>query len=121
MIISFFLGAILAVLILAAAGYLVFTAYYQNKIYPGVVISDLSDLSNLEIIFESKASTVSATAKEFNLHFDKELMAKRAFSIGRQTKNPYYNFLQIVAAWQGKIILPSEVTLDKNLLNKKLR
>ncbi|MBI3559449.1 VanW family protein [Candidatus Gottesmanbacteria bacterium] len=121
--ISFFLGAILAVFILTAGGYLIFTAYYQNKIYPGVKISNLSNLSNLSdlsISFESKAGTVSATAKELNLHFDKELMSKRAYSIGRQTKNPYYNFLQILAAWQGKIILPVEVTLDKNLLNKKL-
>lgn len=123
LVISFCLGAVLATFILAAGGYLVFTAYYRDKIYPGVKISDLknlSDLSNLNLIFESPAGTVSATSKELNLHFDKELMTKRAFSIGRQTKNPYYNFLQIIAAWQGKINLPVEVALDKNFLNKKL-
>lgn len=118
--VSFCLGAFLAAVILPTIFYLGFTLYFKDKIYPGVKISDLSSLSHLSLVFESNVGTVSATAKELNLHFDKELMAKRAFSIGRQTRNPYYNFLQIMAAWQGKINLPVEVTLDKNFLNKKL-
>lgn len=125
-VVFFFLGAFLTSLILVAAAYLVFTAVYRNKIYPGVKVAtqDPSRLDfnfdNLQFTFSSSAATVSALGKEILLQPDLALMKKRASSVGRQTANPYYNFLQIVAAWHGQINLPLEVRLDADLFNKKV-
>ena len=124
----FFLGAFLTALVLVTVAYLIFSAVYQNRIYPGVLIAgqkpeNLSfslSFNNLEFSFTSPTATVSATSEEILLKPDYELMQKQAFSVGRQTANPYYNFLQIVAAGQGKINLPLEVKLDADLLNKKI-
>lgn len=116
----FLFGAVSCTLILISLSYLIFTAVYKDKLYPGVTMSVAKISPDLVINLTSPRASVSAKASEINLHPDRELMTKRAFSIGRQTKNPYYNFLQILAAWQGKIILPVELALDAETLNKKI-
>lgn len=135
----FFLGALFATFVLISTAYLVFSASFKDKVYPGVKVNqiDLTGLTKnqatqklqvanykvtddltLEIV-HPKAS-VSATAKELGLRLDTQNIASRAFSIGRQTKNPYHNFLQIIAAWQGQINLPVDFTLDKPVLLQKI-
>ncbi len=134
----FFLGGFSTALVLISASYLIFTAAFQNKIYPGVTVNhldltgqtldqveknlQLADspvLNTLTINITHPKATVSALARDLRLRPDTEQMAKRVLSIGRQTKNPYYNFLQIFAAWQGKINLPVQFTLDKSALLEK--
>lgn len=134
----FCLGAGLTAVILTASAYLIFTAVFRDKIYPGVktnhldlsgqtqnqaekfLLSNLSDLSNLNLTFTSPQATVSAAGRDLNLTYNAGLMTRRAFSVGRQTDNPYYNFLQILAAVKGGLNLPLEVYLDRRLLDLKL-
>ncbi len=135
----FLLGAELTALILSAILYLIFSAVFKDKTYPGVKVAGvlvsgknqkelekelnlryLSSLSNLSYLFSNPQATISATGKELSLQPDSGLMARRAFSVGRQTANPYYNFLQIIAAWQGQIDLPFEVSFDAKILDKKI-
>lgn len=133
----FFLGAFTTASILIFSAYLVFTFSFKDKIYPGVRITgveaggmtqeqvekyfDLKSLEKISLVISSKTASVSAIGKDINLAPDAQLMAKRAFSIGRQTKNPYHNFLQIISAYQGEINLPAEVSLDFQALDLKLR
>lgn len=116
----FLFGAFSCALILASLSYLTFTAVYKDRLYPGVTVPNIKISPNLNVALISPYSSISATARDLNLVPDTALMNKRAFSIGRQTKNPYYNFLQILSAWQGKISLPAEISLDTTILNKKL-
>lgn len=135
----FLLGATVTALSISAALYLVFAATFKNKVYPGVRVAGVevsgksepelekelslryaNSLNSLSFVFSDPKATVSATGKELNLRPDTGLMARRAFSIGRQTPNPYYNFLQIVAAWQNQINLPFEVNFDEKPLDQKI-
>ena len=135
----FLLGASLMSLILVSCAYIIFSLYYQHRIYPGVKIGgiDVSEktpeqiatlfdsqryynVSSSTINIASPEASVSATVFELGLKVDSDLMSRRAFSIGRQTSNPYYNLLQIHSAWQGKIDLPFELALDKAPLKSKL-
>lgn len=138
--IYFLAGALVAGTILSSFAYLAFSFYFKDKIYPGVKVNDwdtagltlnqtkelldfstkLTKLTDLPITLSHPAATVSAVASELNLHPDNLMAAKRAFSVGRQTPNPYWNFLQIIAAWQGKINLPLEIALDHSALDKKI-
>jgi vancomycin resistance protein YoaR len=124
--IFFILGAILTLIVIISVTYLAFTAAYKNKIYPGVKIAGQTppnldfDFSNLQFNFSNPNATISASGKEINLRPDLDLMKKRALSVGRQTANPYYNFLQIVAAANGKINLPVEVSFDETVLDGKI-
>lgn len=136
---AFFLfGAITTTIVLASSAYLIFSFYLRDKIYPGVKVAsfDLAGLTqkqsedflsqtisppaNITLTFSHPQATISASLSDINLHADYAMSAKRAYSIGRQTPNPYYNFLQIIAAWQATINLPLEVTFDQNALTKVL-
>ncbi|MBI3887615.1 VanW family protein [Candidatus Microgenomates bacterium] len=127
----FLLGALIATVLLITISYMTFSAVYRNKIYPGVKVkgSDVSGLSTIElekalvekysgsmdtatIRFYTNTATLSAYGKDIGLEPDAKLMAIRAFSIGRQTNNPYYNFSQILAAWNGNIDLPFEISFS---------
>ncbi|MCL4390253.1 MAG: VanW family protein [Patescibacteria group bacterium] len=114
----FFLGAASTALVLASAAYLAFSFTFRDKVYPGVITPAPHDYSQVVLTFSSPAGTVSATGKDLELAADTQLMQSRALSIGRQTTNPYYNLQQIIAAWQGHIVLPLEVKLDEAALNK---
>lgn len=134
----FLFGAISTFIIVVSSSYLLFSFYFRNKVYPGVKVEnfDLAGFSETQsevflrrtisppkdtaLIFSHPQATISATFSDINIHADYKLSARRAFSIGRQTPNPYYNFLQIIAAWQGTINLPLEVTFDQKLLTKTL-
>ncbi len=132
----FALGSLTALTVTITASYLIFAAVFQNRVYPGVKIAgtDVGGKTKIEvkqlfpqisfdetvITLTSNSASVSARGRDINLIFDKNLMADRAISIGRQTKNPYYNFLQIVAAWQNKIDLPLETRFDNRSLSKVL-
>lgn len=132
----FVLGCLTAATLAITVAYLIFTATFRNRVYPGVKVAGVNvggktsadvekvfpqiNFDETKITFTFNAASVSATGKDIGLVFDKKLMANRAFSIGRQTKNPYYNFLQILAAWQEKIDLPLETHFDKSFLPKVL-
>ena len=45
-------------------------------------------------------------------------MGQRAYSLGRQTGNFYYDFLQKVAALSGQIDFPMEITYDRVIFSK---
>lgn len=134
----FFLGAGLMSLILVSAAYIFLSLYFQHRIYPGVKINNINvsekttdelktffaysnhqQIDNLTILIDSPQATISATAVEIGLNLDTNLMVQRAFSIGRQTNNPYYNLLQIISAQKGNINLPLEVSFDQAAINKK--
>ena len=135
----FLLGAFLTAFILVAITYLIFSYTYKNRTYPNVKVASyvvggqtqtqleatfqqlsVRNFNPVMIKFTHPQASFSATSKEIDLRLDAQLIAKRAFSIGRQTANPYYNFLQIVAAWQNEIDLPAEVSLDQDSLTKKI-
>ncbi len=116
----FLLGAVSTTLVLVSLAYLVFSLAFKDRLYPGVTIPTATIPPDLIVTITSPQASVSAKTSQLHLEVDTTLMKKRAFSIGRQTKNPYYNFLQIIAAWQGKIKLPLEITLDTTILNQKL-
>ncbi len=116
----FFLGAAVTTTILVSSAYLTFSFYFKDKLYPGVEVPTANISADTTIFLVSPHASISATAKDLNLHPDIELMTRRAYSIGRQTANPYWNFQQIVAAWQGKITLPTEVSLDSQALSQIL-
>lgn len=116
----FLFGATSTTLILLSVAYLIFTVSFRDRLYPGVTPAKGTVPQNLTINFSSPQASFSATTSDLHLRPDNDLMAKRAFSIGRQTKNPYYNLLQIIASWQGKIILPVEVAFDQEVFSKDL-
>lgn len=138
--IYFLAGALVAGVTLTSIAYLIFSFYFKDKVYPGVTVNnwdtagltlgqtkELLDfstkptkLADLSIVLSHPAATVSAVASDLNLHPDNLMTARRAFSIGRQTPNPYYNFLQIIAAWQGQINLPLEIAFNQSALDKKI-
>lgn len=135
---SFFsLGAILASSVLVSIAYISFSLYFQNRIFPGVQIQSIdageltqdqlkNKLSRLgeptiTIFLEPTAlATTGATITEMPILIDTDLMAKRAFSVGRQSSNPYYNFLQILSARNGQINLPLELHFDQSILDARL-
>lgn len=131
----FLLGAGLTVVVIISSGYIILSSYFQDRIYPGVKIGDIDygektldqvessfppSFNHLIITLESSQATVSATASDIGLTIDAKPMANRAFSIGRQTDNPYYNLLQILSAKNGSINLPLEIHLNETLLHQKL-
>ncbi len=132
----FGLGAGITGVVLISTAYLTFSFSFKDKIYPGVMIGgrDVGGFSKKEVatIFDQEVwrgikiemtsglVTASASGEELNLKPDTELMARRAYSIGRQTKNPYYNFLQILASYQGKITLPTDIWVDRKALGRKI-
>lgn len=127
----FLLGAFSTALILCLIVYIAATQHYQNRIFPGVKVAqiDVSELTQLEaeeklglisLASDISIGSVSATKEELGLKPDTNLMARRAFSIGRQNPNPYYNLLQLYSAWQGQIDLPLEVSVSETELKKKL-
>lgn len=136
--ISFFflLGATLTSLVLGSLAYISFSLHFQNRIYPGVRVigMDASELTQSQLVslLQSKQldnfpifligpeATASAEIKNLRISLESELMAKRAFSIGRQATNPYYNLLQIIAARNGQINLPLEMHLDQRSLDQAL-
>ena len=110
---------------LSAFGY---DYYYQNKIYPWVKIAGLvignkepdkiSDLlpklyppKHIEFYYQDRIFTPDLSSLEIN--YDYPLMAKRAFSIGRQSNDFYYNYSQKIAALLGTINLPLEITFSR--------
>lgn len=135
----FILGASLSTVIICSLLYLGFSYIQKDKIYPGVKISGIDvsgktkaeivkndvfnypiDLDTITIGLSHPNASISATGKDLNLHLDMGLMAQRAYSVGRQTANPYWNFLQIVDAWKGNIDLPLEISFTENNLEKML-
>ena len=136
----FCLGAVTTTLILLSVAYLVFMSRYQDRAFPGVKVAsvDVSGKTEEEIAtvltttyrfgptppltlhFSSPEASLAATAQELNLALDTRLMASRALSIGRQTPNPYFNLLQIVAAYNHAINLPLEISYHSRLLGQKL-
>ena len=136
----FLSGALATIIVLVSLTYLAFSFYFQDKIYPGVQVNGhlLSSLTTdqaskylslqtnqltglpTNLVFSHPSATISASSTDLKLYPDVNLMAKHAFSIGRQTPNPYHNFLQILAAWQGKINLPLDINLDFQALNSTL-
>lgn len=134
----FLLGAAGAGFTIATTAYLTFTISFRDKVYPGVKIAgvDFSGqrveemekhfqflspiLAEVKITITSSEATISARAKDLKAAYDHSQLARRAFSIGRQTKNPYHNLLQILAASRGEIDLPLEVVLDREVLEKEV-
>ncbi len=125
----FLLGALGTALVLGAAIYLFFTYHYQNRIFTGVRVNsiDVSDLTKVEAknrlasLTKDGSLTIGSTSgslSEVDVKPDTNLMVDRAFSVGRQNNNPYWNLLQIYSAWQGNINLPLELSLDDQLLKK---
>lgn len=136
LIFFFLIGAFTTALVLASLSYLGFSFYFQNRIYPGVKVAGVdlsrqtkneaqkaltqlktSPIDSVLLTFSAEKASISATTKDLQVGLDTDLMVKRAYSIGRQTKNPYWNFQQILAAWQGTINLPIEVIIDDIKLN----
>lgn len=117
---SFSLGVFLASAILISFSYLVFTFNFRSRPYPGIIVPNPKISPDLTINLSGPKASISATASELKIRLDTDLMDKRAYSIGRQSKNPYHNLLQITAAWQGKITLPVEIAFDNKILNQKI-
>lgn len=135
----FSLGAVITAIVLSSLLYLGFSYAYKDKVYPGVRVFgvDVSgktpdqiskqivfnypvDLDTVTVSVNHPKASITVTGKDLNLHLDTGLMAKRAFSIGRQTPNPYHNFLQILDAWNGHINLPLEVSMAGESFDKML-
>ncbi len=116
----FLLGGFGCAIVLVSISYLVFTFAYRNQVYPGVISQTITVDPTTKFNFVSSQASFSATAAQIELVPDNKLMGERALSVGRQSKNPYYNFLQIIAAWQGQIILPPEVSLNRPALEQLL-
>lgn len=129
----FLLGAGLTGIVLTSLLYLIFSYTYKDRIYPGVRISGIdvsgktkeeiaqkmvfnypTSLEKVEIDLAHPNASISIKGVDLDMHLNTGLMSRRAFSIGRQTSNPYYNFLQIVDAWNGNINLPIEISLAEN-------
>lgn len=138
--IYFLAGVLVAGTTLTSIAYLAFSFYFKDRVYPGVKVNNwdtagltlsqtkdlldsstkLTKLADLKIVLSHPSATVSAAASQLNLHPDNLMTARRAFSIGRQTPNPYWNFLQIIAAWRGNINLPLEISFDQKTFDQKL-
>ncbi len=132
----FSLGFSATGLVLVTAVYLAFSLHFQDRVYPGVTIAETEvgemtpseieyyfskkQFTNLIITLDSSVGSVSAKASDLEIKLDSQLMATRAMSVGRQTKNPYYNFLQILSAWQGEIDLPLEINYSEEAIVKLL-
>lgn len=127
----FTLGAFLTALIITVSISYYFSQKYENRIFYGVTIGSV-DVSNLTKDEAKKKlilltpdtpitiGSVSALPKDIGLRPDIDLMSERAFSIGRQNSNPLYNLSQIYSAWQGKLNLPLELTINEDFLKGKL-
>lgn len=131
----FLVGAIFTSVIVVSIAYIALTAYFKNRIYPGVHIGpiDASELTPAQLSTEldhtpktltvsllGPSASTSAQINDLQLTPQISLMVSRAYSIGRQTTNPYYNLLQIIAAQNGQINLPFEYTFDHTALNSTL-
>lgn len=125
---------IFALTILAGIGNLAFETYFQNRIYPGVRISGVDFSGQTEanitryftfklkvpqkIIWHGATATIEANLQDLNLRYDTALMGQRAYSLGRQTGNFYYDFLQKIAALSNQINLPAEITYDHSIFDQ---
>lgn len=107
-------------------GNLIFEYQYQNLIYPGVKINgrDFNYYSTRKLNLPPvmnwtyKESTFSAKTVDLDIKYDTKLMWSRAYSVGRQTGNFYYDFLQKIAAVSGNINLPVEIAIDEIALDR---
>lgn len=116
------------VLIVPVFGNFVFEYHYQNLIYPGVKINnqDFGYYSSRKLIlpvtmnWTYKDATFSAKTIDLGIKYDTNLMRTRAYSIGRQTGNFYYDFLQKLAAVSGNINLPEEIAVDESAVDRLL-
>ena len=115
-------------LIVPILGNFVFEYHYQNLIYPGVKINnqDFSFYSSRKLILPPtinwtyKDATFSAKTVDLGIKYDTNLMRARAYSVGRQTGNFYYDFLQKLAAVSGHINLPEEIAVDELAIDRFL-
>ncbi len=128
----FLLGAFSTAMILALVVYAGTRYHFQDRIFPGIAVAgiDLSDLtktqaetklSEISVPSQIEIASISATSSDVGLVPNTSLMAERAFSVGRQNQNPYYNLLQIYSAWNGEINLPKEVSIDETALKTLLK
>lgn len=109
-------------------GNLAFEYQYQNLIYPGVKINgrDFNYYSTRKLVLPPtmnwvyKESTFSAKTVDLGIKYDTNLMWSRAYSVGRQTGNLYYDFLQKLAVVSGHINLPEEIAVDELAIDRFL-
>lgn len=110
---------------------------YSSKVYPGVLVDGMDfggktkeevagyfDKKSrefypleLEFSYEGKIATVSA--EDLKIGYDSNLSAEQAFSIGRSS-NFLSNQYQKWRASVGAIYLPSQLTMDMQVLDEQL-
>jgi len=131
-----FFVSLFASAIIAGAGNLLFEFKFENRVYPGIKIDNINfgnttpqEISNYfsrepdlpdTVNWYFEDATFSAKVADFSIKYDVFLMTDRALSVGRQTGNLYYDFLQKLSAAAGNINLPVEITTDEGAIDRFL-
>lgn len=129
----FSVGATLSFIFISSFGFFAYQKIYQNKIYPGVYVNDISfggkTKQNVRDFFSYKNYLVKDTnfvlgsdygiatisAKQINFGYDENLAADQAYSIGR-SGNIISDVSLIIQAYINGIRLPETYTYNQDAL-----
>lgn len=131
----FGLGATLGLFFFLSFVYIFYKQAYEGEVYPGVKVAGedfsgkkkediekyFNDKNNSfsETVFSIKSGDeiVNATAKEFNLGYDSNLLSNQAYAIGR-SENFATNIYHILEAYISGIDLPASYTFNTEKLKE---
>ena len=134
----FSLGAFLTLFFITSFGFLVYQKTYENKIYPGVYVNNISFggktkqevesffdyknslFGNKSFTFTTNADIATLSAKEINFGYDKKLLGEQAFTIGR-SESLFSNLSLVIQSYLFGIYLPPAYTYNQNKLNNLLK
>ena len=130
-------GVFLGLFFLISFTFIVFQKQYGNTIYPGIVVDDVAlggktqedvrtifsernkNIDTTKFVFTESESHATISARELNIGYDGDLLAKQAYSIGR-SDNILSNISLIFQAYLHGIYLPPSYHYNEHVLEKLL-
>lgn len=133
----FLIGAVLGLGLFLSFIFIIFKNLYSNVIYPGVLVNGVNfggktqkeveiffsqknqKIADAKFVFTTPEGIATMSAKELNLGYNEELLAKQAYSLGR-SEDPLSNISLALQAYLNTIDLPPSYRYNENELQKSL-
>ena len=127
----FFIGAFFSLSLITSFGFFAYQKIYENKIYPGVYVNNISlggktknEVENLfnyknsvfgntSFVFTTGNEVATVSAKQIDFGFDDTLSADQAYSVGR-SDSLLSNISLITQAYLWGVFLPPSYTYNQN-------
>lgn len=134
----FSVGVCLGLFLVVSFIFILFQRIYAHVVYPGVIINGVhfggktqeevknyfvlknKQFGNRQIFFVTPSEVATISAKDLNLGFDEDLLAKQAYSIGRSS-DVLSNSSIILQAYMNNLILPPSYHYDEAKLQQVMQ